>query len=163
MSPRRSSAPGQQSLLDVIEQAERAARQGHGTAPGCMNITAELKVALSADIKHARDEQGHELSRWEIAGRMSHLLGVDVTKTQLDNMTAPAHEHRFPAEWLAPFAIATGGRRVLEVVMQGTGVFLLPGPDALRAEVERLRQSEAAMRAERRKREGLINQMEADQ
>lgn len=103
-------------------------------ALGSLDIDAEFRNALSDDIKTCPQ------SRYQIAARMSELLGSEVTKSQLDNWTAESHElHRMPAQFLAAFVLATGGQRcAMETVTRHAGIFALPGPEALRAEMQRI-------------------------
>lgn len=48
---------------------------------------------------------------------MSEDLGYDLTKTMLDNHTAESKENvRWPAAWLAPFAIITGHYEQIKLI-----------------------------------------------
>ena len=106
---------------------------------GSMDIDTEIRAAISQDIKHAHDSTGRELSRYEVAARMSELTGIEITKSMLDNFSAESHEkHRFPCQFLPAFVITTGQRMAFEVLSRRSGLFALPGPEALRAEIQRL-------------------------
>ena len=55
---------------------------------------------MSADVKHAMDEEGRELSRYDIAARMSNMLHREVTKSTIDNWTAASNNTGRPmVEW----------------------------------------------------------------
>ncbi len=129
---------------------------------GSLDIDSELRAAVSEDIKYAKNSTGKELSRYEIASEMSELTGQDISKNMLDNWSAESHEkHRFPAQFLPAFVIATGGqRRVFEVISRRSGLFALPGPEALRAEIQRLEDEIKRKKAEKQKREIFLREME---
>lgn len=122
---------------------------------GAANVGGGLRLALVEAIK------GCPLSRWEIAGQMSHLLGQDVSKYSLDAWTAESKDgHRMPAEYLPAFCLATGDNRPLRLLAEMAGLFALPGPDALRSEIRRLEEDAKQINAERRKRELFLKEME---
>lgn len=158
----------QPSIFDWLKKVEDMTRQTASTTPnpnlpnGSLDIDSEFRAAVSQDIKHAKDSTGREFSRYEIAARMSELTGVEITKTMLDNWTAECHEkHRFPCQFLPAFVIATGGqRRAVEVISKHSGLFLLPGPDALRAEIQRLDEEEKRIKAEKIKRKIFLKEIE---
>lgn len=135
----RKKESSQLTIYEWIKNtALRQAQSDIGRTPGSLDINKELKAAMSEDIRHAMDDAGKELSRYEIACRMSELLGEDITKTTLDNWTAPSHPHEIAVRQLPAFIVATGGqRRTAEVLSKHSGLFLLPGPEALRAEIQR--------------------------
>lgn len=152
----------QQTIFEYLKKvALQQAQSNSDRAPGSLDINKELKAAMSEDIRHAMDEKGKELSRYEVAGRMSELLGEDITKTTLDNWTAQSHPHEIPARYIPAFVIATGGqRRAAEVISKHAGLFLLPGPEALRAEIQQFRETENRAKNERRKRELYLREYE---
>lgn len=120
-----------------------------------MNVSDRLRVAICAAMK------GCPLSRWEVAGRMSHLLGCEISKYMLDAWTAESKDgHRFPAEYLPALCEVTGDRGPLKVLAETAGLFALPGPDALRSEIRRLEEEAKRINQERRKRELFLKEME---
>lgn len=126
-----------------------------------MDFRTELCAAMSADIKHAADEQGREISRYDIAARMSNLLHREITKSTIDNWTAVSHEAHTPdAVEIAVFARATGGRRAMEAMARHAGLFTLPGPEALRAEIQRLYEDGKRIKDEMKKRRILLAEVE---
>jgi hypothetical protein len=141
------------SLLDLILKAQEIPEQS--LSEGALDVHTRLCHALTNAIRQSG------LSRWEIAGRMSHLLGQEVTQYMLNGWTAESKEaHRFPAEFLPAFCSATGSRAPLEMLSTEAGMFCLPGPEALRAEIQKLREEEQRASRERRKRELFLKEME---
>ena len=105
--------------------------------------------------------KGCSLSRWEIAGKMSHLLGAEVSKFSLDAWTAESKEgHRMPAEYLPAFCQVTGDQGPLRILAEVAGLYALPGPDALRSEIRKLEEDSKRINQERRKRELFLKEME---
>ncbi len=145
------SDPGQMSLLDLLQQ-ERAEREAQ--APGRLNLSARLQAAIREAIRRAPK------SREAIADEMAHLTGQPVTVHQVNNWTAESHPHRIPAELLPAFCEATGCIEPLRILAEAAGVFTLPGPDALRAEVQKLREEEQRITRERKRRELFLKEME---
>lgn len=145
--------PGQKSLfalLDEIRQAEQASQD-----EGSMLVRERLRVALSSALKNC------SLSRWEVAGKMSHLLGCEITKFQLDAWTAESKDgHRFPAEYLPAFCRVTGDRQPLALLAEAAGLFAMPGPDALRSEIQKLDEEVKRISLEKRKRLQFLKEME---
>lgn len=141
--------PRQLSLFDLLQAAQELRPQE--SSEGSLNVQTRLCHALTNAVKTSG------LSRWEIAGRMSHLLGTEITKFQLDAWTAESKEgHRFPAEYLPAFCVATSCREPLQILTDGAGLFCLPGPDALRAEIQRYAEAEATARGEKLRRKTLL-------
>lgn len=157
MSKRRhklgSDDPAQMSLLAYLQQAQELRE----TPPseGAFEVSTRLAHALSNAIRKSG------LSRWEVAGKMSHLLGREITKFMLDAWTAESKEgHRMPAEYLPAFCAATGCREPLQLLADAAGLFCLPGPDALRAEIQRLDEESKRLNREKQKRLTFLREME---
>ncbi|WP_051554448.1 hypothetical protein [Desulfobulbus elongatus] len=141
------------SLLDVLTHAQNELDEENGTE-GSANIRERLRIAMTDSIKRC------SFSRWEIAGKMSHLLGVEVSKYQIDAWTAESKEgHRVPAEYLPAFCIVTGDHGPLRMMAETAGLFALPGPDALRAEIQKLDEETKRLQREKRKRERFLKEM----
>lgn len=148
-------APGQMSLLDLLTQVQNAARLETTGEEGTANVRERLRLALCTAIKQC------PLSRWEIAGRMSHLLGCEISKYQIDAWTAESKDgHRLPGEYLPAFCLVTADHGPLRVLAETAGLFALPGPDALRSEIRRLEEESRRINQERRKRELFLREME---
>ncbi|MFA5352758.1 MAG: hypothetical protein WC291_00880 [Thermodesulfovibrionales bacterium] len=121
------------SQVTIFDYLQEMAKR---PTPSGLGLVKEIKLALTDDLRYATDPQGMELSRYQVAARMSDLLGEEITKTTLDNWTAPSHPHEIPVRYLPAFVQATGQRRAFEVLSRHAGLFALPGPDALRVEIQ---------------------------
>jgi len=98
-----------------------------------------------------------------VAARMSEPVGQGITKTMLDSWTAESKEnHRFPAIFLPAFYEAVADTEPLRMLGRLVGVFVLPGPEALRAEIQRLEEEITAKQHEKRKRVFFLREMEGD-
>jgi hypothetical protein len=153
-SGKRLDVPTNQlSLLDLLTQDTQGQQAEPGT--GSLNLHDRLKAALSIALKQALPK-----SRWNLAGEMSHLLGVEISKYQLDSWVAESKDHRMPAEYLSAFCIATGSLEPLRVLNDACKVFTVQGPDALRAEIRRDEEMIKARQRDRRKKEALLAALE---
>ena len=156
-----ASAPIQITIFDLIQQAEEAARHSDPHPAGCMNFHAELSAAISEDMSHAYAENGKEPTRFDVSARMSNLLNYEITKTKLDEWAAPSKDNRLPDPIeLSAFVRATGQRRAIECVAKHAGIFALPGPEALRAEIRRMEEEVRRKKTEIRKREILLKEVD---
>ena len=146
--------PSQTSILEFLKnyQNESEAKQ---TLEGSMDIDQRFRESINEGIKRSN------LSRWQIAARMSELTGTDITKTMLDSWTAESKEgHRFPAIFLPAFCEAVKYTEPLKVIGMPVGVFVMPGPEALRAEIHKIEEDIAKKSAEKRKRMMFLKEME---
>ena len=127
---------------------------------GQFRIINQLKKTIRAAIK------GSPLSRHQIAGEMSHLLGESITKEQIDSWTRESDEingrpwRHIPAEYLPAFCAVTRCNEPLQVMGRVAGVFVLPGPEALRAEIQKLDEQIVDAKAKKRKRMMFLREME---
>ena len=155
MTIKKKESSTQLTIYEWCKRKTEEQRAPSAATPGSLDIGKELKAAMAEDIRHATDCDGRELSRYQIAGRMSELIGEDITKTTLDNYTAQSHPHDIPARYIPAFVVATGGqRRAAEVIAKHAGLFLLPGPDALRSEIRKI--EEGIMREQKKKQSIVI-------
>lgn len=137
-----------------MQQADKPAVE-EGPVEGEMNVQEPLRRALISAIKHCN------LSRHQIAGEMSHLLGFEVSKTTIDSWTAESKErNRIPAEYLPAFSRVTGDMEPVRMLAEVSGMFAMPGPEALRAEIQKYDEQERKARAEKRKRMRFLEEME---
>jgi hypothetical protein len=152
----------QTTIFEYLKKAEELSRQMGNPLNGSLDVDAEIRAATSFDLKHAKDSSGHELSRYQVAARMSELTGQEITKSMLDNWSAESHEkHRFPCQFLPAFILATGGRRVFDVLSRRSGLFALPGPEALRAEIQRLDEEINRKKEEKKKRILFLKELDS--
>ena len=123
----------QLNLFDYVRELHRK----DGTNPeGALNVKERLRCALNSALKLS------PLSRHQVAGEMSHLLGVEVTKTIIDSWTAESKEgYRIPAEYIPAFCKTTNDYTALMIMEEASGRFSMPGPDALRSEIQRRRET----------------------
>ncbi len=112
--------------------------------PGALNYSIKLRAILSAALKAT------PLSRYEVAARMSELLGVEITKTMLYAWTAESREPwRFPFEYVAAFEVACNTTCLQDLLSEMRGSKVLKGEDSLLAELGRIEQMEHNLRAEK--------------
>lgn len=118
------------SLFDLLIKNHRA---GESPKEGSLDIDTEFRHLISEILK------GCPYSRYHISARMSELTGAEITKAMLDSWTAESKDlHRFPAIFLPAFCVAVGSSEGLDFLAQKAGVFVLPGKEALRAEIQKL-------------------------
>lgn len=141
----------QLSIWDAI-QRERELRES--TRPGRLNIKAQLVAAMKEAIRKAPK------SREVIAEEMTEMLGERVTESSINNWTADSHPHEISAAKLAAFCQSTGDMEPVRIVAETSGVFTLPGPDALRAEIEKDREREKEIKEGRRRKEVILRELE---
>lgn len=147
---------GQLSLLDLLQRAQEL--QAVPSGQGSLNIELRMRQALSEALKQT------PLSAHQVAGEMSHLLGETITADMIYAWTAESkHQHQIWGSRLPAFCRATGDRRPLEILAEATGLFTLPGPEALRAEIQRYAEEERKARAEKRKREMFLQEIQKEE
>jgi len=145
-------------LFQWVQKAHELSSQSTIPPQGSLDIDSELRAAISADIKAS------PLSVYQIAARMSELTGQEITASMLYSWTAESHEkHRFPCQFLPAFVVATGGRRAFECLSRKSGLFALPGPEALRAEIGRLDEEIHTLTEEKKKRRLFLREMDAEE
>ena len=156
MSKRKTKIDKRQmSLFDVLTRIQVEAAEEAVQDVGVLNIAEELRLSLIKAIRNCR------LSRHQIAGEMSHLVGCEVSKTTIDTWTAESKErHRIPAAYLPAFCKATGDLDPIRIRAECGGMFAMPGPEALRAEIQKYDEQERKARAEKRKRMKYLEDME---
>lgn len=140
----------QLSILELIK-----GMQTPQPTEGSAACLGNLKAALRAAIKNS------PLSRHQIAGEMSHLAGVTITKEQIDSWTRDSDDggRHVPAEYLPAFCKTTQSTEPLEVLCRTAGAFVLPGPEALRAEIQRLDEEEKRVRRQKKQRLIFLNEI----
>jgi hypothetical protein len=140
----------QMNLFDLLvaSREEQAAK-----APGRLNIAARLAMAARCAIRNAPK------SRETLADEMSELTGEHITVAMINNWTAESHPHRMPGELIPAFCISTGDNGMIEIQAEAAGVFTLPGPDALRAEIQRIDEQAKELHREKHKRMLLLKEI----
>jgi len=164
MTKKKRILSSEMPLFEFMKKAQELTKEADNLpARGSLNIDSEFRSALSEDLRHATNPiTGREFSRYEVAGRMSDFWGQEITASMLNNFTAESHDgHRFPAAWMPTFVYGTGGqRRTLEMLVRHSGLFALPGPEALRAEIQRIDEEIKGKREEKNKRMNLLKEIE---
>ena len=126
-----------------------------GPAKDSLNISKKLRLAMEKAISSSGKD------RIQVAAEITHLIGRKVTKMMLDSWTAESKpSNRPPADILPAFCKVTSSTEPIEVLNEPAGMFGLPGPDALRAEIHKYSEQEKRARAEKRKRELFLGEME---
>jgi len=151
---RKNLDTAQLSIFEILEstQVEISAQDN---PPGSLDVDRQFREVVSEALRRC------PLSRYQVVARMSELVGQDITKTMLDSWTAESKEgHRFPAFLLPAFCEATGSKEPLRYLGQMVGVFVLPGPEALRAEIRKIEEEIEKKQAEKRKRMSFLKEME---
>jgi len=141
----------QLSLLELLmkDREERVA-----SIPGRLNISARLAATAKRVIRSAPK------SRETIADEMTDLLGETITVSMINNWIADSHPHRIPGEFIPAFCAATGSNEMIEIQAEAAGVFTLPGPDVLRAEIQKLDEQVRKTSAEKRRRILFLQELE---
>jgi hypothetical protein len=151
LNPRIDSR--QASLFDILKNLQEESQASR--AAGSFDIDSQFRAAISEALKHC------PLSRWQVAARMSELTGGEITKAMLDSWTAESKEgHRFPAIFLPAFCEAAGCNEPLKMMGRRVGVFILPGPEALRAEIQRIEEEINRKQADKRRRLVFLKEIE---
>ncbi len=154
---RRKTDKRQSTIFDLIK--EYTAGEDLPTE-GKARVIERLRASLRQAIKSS------PLSRHQIAGEMSHLLNESITKEQIDSWTRESDEtnkrpaRHIPAEYLPAFCIVTRDNGPIEIMGEIAGAFVLPGPEALRAEIQRLDEQIKAAQARKRKRLMFLREIE---
>lgn len=143
----------QLSLLDAIAAAE-ALRHRPAAPSELGDLEEKVRRSLAEGIHRS------PLSRWQLAGEVSSLLGREISKHMVDKYTSAEAPHHCPPDVLAAICRVLGWREPLCLLSEAAGLFCLPGPEALRAEIRRLEEAERKARSEKKKREAFLAQME---
>lgn len=156
MSKTRPGSDAQTTIFDLLKEPDAASRK----AEGSFCVVCQLRAALRDAIKKS------QLSVHQLAGEISHLLGCTITAEQIYSWTRVSDEkngrpgRHVPAEYLPAFCRATGSREPLRVLGDLLGVFVLPGPEALRAEIQRLDEDIRKAKRQKQKRQVFLAELE---
>jgi hypothetical protein len=139
--------------ISIFDYLRELSKQQEPTE-GKFRIIDELRTSLRQAIKQS------PLSRHQIAGQMSHLLDESITKEMIDSWTRQSDEingrpgRHIPAEYLPAFCEVTGSNETLIVMGKRVGLFILPGCEALRAEIQTL--DEQIKKTQSKKKQRLL-------
>lgn len=160
-APTKIDTPYQTTIFDFLKSQKENSAAAQRRDEGRMACADRLR----STIRQAIRDSG--FSRHQIAGQMSHLCGETITKAQIDSWTRKSdalngHPTRYiPAEYLPAFCAATNTREPIVLLGQMIELFVLPGPEALRAEIQRLKETSRKTNKEIRRRKTLLEEMES--
>lgn len=149
---------GTMSILDYLSRTHYVKEPSEGK----FNCIDRLRSAINAAIKAC------PLSRHQIAGEMSHLTGDAISKEMVDTWTRQSDEmngrpgRHIPAEYLPAFCKATGDNTVIEIMGQMVGLFVLPAPEVIRAEINKIDEQIRVAQKNKKRRELLLMELERD-
>lgn len=111
------------------------------TAPGSLaGLKTQVAHIISADIRECG------MDRFEIAGKMSALLGEEVSKTMLDAYSAESRDDQnIPAYRLLAFILATESFASLDQLLAPLGCRLLVGKQTKLAAITKLELQRASL------------------
>lgn len=156
MSKRRKKSDSQLSIFDALRDLTQKSRENYEGQFKCVD---RLRGAIRTGIKNC------PLSVHQIAGEMSHLLDTGITADQVYSWTRESDElngrpsRHIPAEYLPAFCHVTKYNAPIEVMTDLAGLFALPGPDALRSEIQQLEEQIGELKALKRKRSMFLKEM----
>lgn len=143
-----SISPGQMDLWFEIPQPPVP-------TGGSLDYATELRHVLSDALAKC------DKSRYQVAAEMSRLLGVEVTKAQLDAWTAESRAPwRFPFEYAAAFEVATGSYCLVELLTRKRGCKAYWGREAVMLELGRLERDEQELKRRKGKLKQLLGEAE---
>ncbi len=149
---RIAETENQPSLFDLL--TKELDTKPAAPAEGSANITERLRLAVANALNHPTK------SRWNIAGEMSHLLGIEISKYQLDGWAAESKAHRIPVDYAAAFCLATENLELFNIIAASLNVFVMPGIDALRCEIQRKAEEARKIMAEKKNSEMLLRELQ---
>jgi len=137
---RKKIDENQLSIFDVLMKIseERSDTRDAARMEGQFKIIDRLRASLRSAIK------GCPLSVHQVAGEMSHLVGQSITAEVIYSWTRESDEingrntRHVPAEWLPAFCRVTQCTEPLVLLCRTMELFVLPGPEALMAEIQKL-------------------------
>lgn len=111
-----------------------------------LDFNARVAQAMSRALREASE---HGQDRFQVARRMSDILGTEVTKGMVDAYTSQAREtHTISLARFKAFVRATGCMWLWNVVLDGEGLTLLQGEEALLAQAAHAEKRARALMAE---------------
>ncbi len=103
------------------------------TNAGSLACRVEIAANMSAALKG--------LDRYDVAAKMSRLLGRDISKFRLDAFTSESRDqHIPPLDTAIAFDLATGTQTLLSLSASKQGARVLVGKEVINAEIGKLQQ-----------------------
>ncbi len=146
---------GDNATLDLFAEHDLFPVRVPSDLPRAMDFRAKLSSAISRAMKESPD------SRAQIAADMSEILGEDLSVHMLNNYASPGKDaHDISVVRLKALIRATEAHWLWEVALEGEGLTLMQGPEAIYAQLG-LAQRKAAEATEQVKRlKGIVGDIE---
>jgi hypothetical protein len=144
---KKTTDNNQLDIFDLIKEVSRKQAEAaeDPSTNGKASIDAAVRSLVSQALKRNRG------SRYDVAARMSEILGVEISKAQLDAWSAESKEnHRFPLVYAAAFCEATGDKALVRYIAKLCGGYFIEGEDALRLELGRIEEQKADLQKRER-------------
>ena len=136
-----SQTENQLSLFDMIEEINPRKFAMPDYQEETKPVGLRVKEAMSEAMKNSG------LKRYEIAGRMGELIGIEITESMLNAWTAESKEsHRLPVEYLPAFCRVTQDYTVLEITVSACGCHMAKPNEIYLLEMGRLQQAEKTIK-----------------
>ncbi len=138
---KRFANPNQSSLLDLLKDL-----RPRGVEITEFSIDVLLRTTIGKAIKDSN------LSRIQIAAKMTEALDVEITKTMLDSWTAESREgvNRLPACYVPAFCSAVGSIEPLRIQADPVGVYVVENEEALLIKLAKIREQKKKLSEEER-------------
>ena len=155
-SSRRFDNPNQLSMFDILKEMS----EGKSDEKGAFSIIDKLRQSLRDAIKAC------PLSRHQIAGEMSHILNESISKEMLDSWTRESDENNgkntrhIPAEYLPAFCKVTENHEAIRIMGRLVGLFVVQGPEAMRAEIQKIDEEIKGLQSDKKKRMLFLRELE---
>lgn len=122
----------QLSLFDIVKQ-HHMSKFSIAYEAGSFDIDRRLRELLSEGLRQC------DVDRYEVAARMSRLVGREITKSHLDSWTAESKEmHNIPFKYVPAFCYVTGYKEPLRLAAEMVQCYLLESEEALLAELGKI-------------------------
>lgn len=96
-------------------------------------------LVCRVEIAHVMSEALKGFDRYEVAAKMSKLLGRDISKHMLDAFTAESREdHTPPLDTAVAFDMVVGGHHLLDLAASKLGAQITVGKDVLHGQIGKL-------------------------
>lgn len=135
----------QMNLFDMIEEINPRKYAGADFKPETKALGLRLKEAISEAIR------GSSMKRYEIAGKMSEYLGVEITEGMLNAYTAESKDgYRMPAEYYPTFCRIVKDYTVMDILVASTGCRMVKPEEIYILEMGRIKQAEKLLQKKHR-------------
>ena len=148
------------SIFDYLNRIKTDSAAVKPSTTGTMACVERLRAAIRDAIKNSH------LSIHQVAGEMSHLLDETVTADMIYSWTRQSDEangrpvRHIPAQYMPAFCKATGDTTVIGIMGELVGLFVLPGPDALRSEIAKADEAIRVAKDRQQRRKILLQELE---